>query len=248
MITAIYKELNNANLPHTESCRNQRVGMGFCYIKEGDMNKSYYAIIPANVRYDTELNPNSKLLYGEITALCNEEGCCWATNDYFAELYNVSKISISKWINLLVQKGYLISDIIYKEGTKQILNRYLRIVEYPIKEKFNTPIKEKFKENNTSMNNTSEYKETITNVIAKKEKFVPPIFEEVLAYAISRGREDLAKKFYDYYSVGNWKDREDKKVKNWKQKFITWEDRNPKPENTINDIYEKYPKLKDLED
>ena len=214
----------------------------------GNMNKSYYAIIPANVRYDTELNPNAKLLYGEITALCNEEGYCWATNDYFAELYNVSKISISKWINLLVQKGYLISEIIYKEGTKQILNRCLRIVEYPIKEKFNTPIKEKLKENNTSMNNTSEYKETITNVIVKKEKFIPPNFEEVLDYAISRGREDLARKFYDYYTVGNWKDREDKKVKNWKQKFITWEDRNPKPETTEDDIYKKYPKLRDLED
>jgi hypothetical protein len=119
------------------------------------MQKSYYAIIPANVRYDSELAPNAKLLYGEITALCNERGYCWASNSYFSELYKVSKVSISKWINQLVDKGYLTSDLQYKEGTKEILNRYLRIVNDPIKEKLNTPIKEKFKDNNTSFNTTS---------------------------------------------------------------------------------------------
>lgn len=48
-------------------------------------HRSYYAIIPANIRYDTRLKANSKLLYGEITALCNEKGFCWASNDYFSQ-------------------------------------------------------------------------------------------------------------------------------------------------------------------
>jgi uncharacterized phage protein (TIGR02220 family) len=119
------------------------------------MQKNYYAIIPANVRYDKELTPNAKLLYGEITALCNEKGYCWANNTYFSALYGVSKVSISKWINQLVTKGYVQTEIQYKEGTKEILNRYLRIVNDPIKEKFNTPIKEKLKDNTTSFNTTS---------------------------------------------------------------------------------------------
>ena len=128
------------------------------------MQKNYYAIIPANVRYDKELSPNAKLLYGEITALCNEKGYCWASNGYFSELYGVSKVSVSKWVNQLVEKGYLYSDIIYKDGTKEILNRYLRIVNAPIKEKLNTPIKEKFKENNTGINNTFNNSTTTENL------------------------------------------------------------------------------------
>jgi len=71
------------------------------------MEKSYYAIIPASVRYDKRLCPNAKLLYGEITALCNEKGYCWATNAYFSALYNVSNRSIVNWVNELEGAGHI---------------------------------------------------------------------------------------------------------------------------------------------
>ena len=130
--------------------------------------KGYYAIIPANVRYDESLTPNAKLLYGEITALCNEKGYCWATNGYFEELYNVSKVSISKWIGSLKDAGYVSIEMEQDRGTKQILNRYIRLLNGGIKEKLNTPqrkvkdpIKEKFKDNNT-VNTTSNI--TVNNI------------------------------------------------------------------------------------
>ena len=126
---------------------------------------NYYAIIPATVRYDKEITPNAKLLYGEITALCNKEGKCWASNGYFSNLYGVSKVSISKWVNQLVKNGYLTSQVEYQEGSKQILNRYLRIVNDPIKEKLKGGIKEKFKDNTTSINNTNNiYSETFESL------------------------------------------------------------------------------------
>ena len=62
----------------------------------------------------------------------------------------------------------------------------------------------------------------------KRKVFEPPTFEEVLTYAKSRGREELAETFYDYFTAGDWIDSEGKPVKAWKQKFITWETKNPK--------------------
>lgn len=132
-------------------------------MNSNELNKSYYAIIPSNVRYDKRIRDKAKLLYGEITALCNEHGFCWATNDYFANLYGISRTTVSQLIGELIKYGYIYSEIIYKEGTKEILNRYLKIFKDPIKENFNTPIKENFKENITYNNITFNNKENNVN-------------------------------------------------------------------------------------
>jgi predicted phage replisome organizer len=60
----------------------------------------------------------------------------------------------------------------------------------------------------------------------KRNVFVPPTYDEVLDYAKEKGREDIAKEFFEYFNVGNWIDSNGNKVKNWKQKFITWCSRN----------------------
>lgn len=203
--------------------------------------KSYYAVIPANVRYDESLPPNAKLLYGEITALCNAEGYCWATNKYFADLYEVSPITISRWINVLVKRGYISSEIVYKEGTKEIVNRYIQICCEPINKNVNTPINENVKDNNTSSNTTSN---NTNEYIGKPQKqprktFVPPTLEEVQAYCKERKNNVDAQKFYDYYTAADWYDAKGDKVKSWKQKVITWEgkDKKPKQEQGSGNIF-----------
>ena len=66
--------------------------------------------------------------------------------------------------------------------------------------------------------------------VYKKKEFIPPTFEDVLSYAKERNREDLAKKFYDYFTAGDWVDSNGKKVERWKAKFITWENNTEKPQ------------------
>ncbi len=80
---------------------------------------AYFAQIPANVRYDKSLKPNAKLLYGEITALTNREGFCWATNEYFAALYEVENETISRWISQLRNAGYIDVELLPAEGNKR---------------------------------------------------------------------------------------------------------------------------------
>ncbi|WP_051718382.1 helix-turn-helix domain-containing protein [Hymenobacter sp. IS2118] len=66
-----------------------------------------HALIPASVRYDLALPPAARLLYGEITALCAQRGYCWATNNYFARLYQVRRATVSAWISQLIERGHL---------------------------------------------------------------------------------------------------------------------------------------------
>lgn len=121
---------------------------------------SYYAIIPAGVRYDKQLPQGAKLLYSEITALSNKNGCCWAGDQYFMGLYKVSQATIQRWLTSLEKNGYIDRTVKYKDGSKKIEKRYIRINAYPILKNENTytqkceyPILKNEQENNTSINN-----------------------------------------------------------------------------------------------
>lgn len=71
------------------------------------IHPNYYAVIPASVRYDKELPAAARLLYGELAALSNQEGFCWASNKYFANLYGATTRSVQNWLNDLETRGYI---------------------------------------------------------------------------------------------------------------------------------------------
>ena len=133
---------------------------------------SYYSIIPATVRYDHNLKANEKLMYGEITALASKNGYCWAENRYFAELYDVHKITISKWLKNLEDNGYIRTELKYVYGTKQVSKRLIYINDTPISQiakgyKSNDydPVNQNAKEelSTTSNNNTRDIKAMSSN-------------------------------------------------------------------------------------
>lgn len=172
-----------------------------------EQQRSYYAIIPANVRYDKDLVPNAKLLYGEIAALCNEKGYCWATNQYFAELYGVSVLSIKRWVNSLVTKGYVYRTLTYKPNSKEIDKRILSIYggikidttsvqkccDPSIKNNTSSSIKNDT-DNNTSINNTFNN----TNIYKGEKKRKSETVNSVIAeYTESKDLQDALHGFVE---------------------------------------------------
>lgn len=178
---------------------------------------NYYAVIPADVRY-SDLTANAKLLYGEISALCNRDGYCWANNSYFSKLYGVSTGTVSRWISQLENAGFIRSEVI-RNDKKEVVARHIFIntlcakLDIPYTQKCDEPMRKIVKDNNTSSNNTS---------INKVRRFQKPTVEQVKEYAIERGCHNFdAEYFVDYWESRGWK-RGGDSIKDWKALFRNW--------------------------
>ena len=140
---------------------------------------NYYAIIPAGVRYNKELKFAERLLYGEITALSNIKGYCFATNKYFASLYDVSSSTISRWISHWADLGYIEVELI-RNDNKEIVERRLYVLDtpytqnnqYPYMQNNTYPIRKKSKENIININMIDRF----FNYIINKEAEIPEEF------------------------------------------------------------------------
>lgn len=136
----------------------------------------YYAIIPADVRYDDRIPANAKLLYGEISALIGAEGYCFASNQYFAKVYGCTPVTVSRLIASLEENGYIRREM-ERDASGQLSRRkiYLSVSMpeiHPLNNFDNTPLQncgEGINKNDkdTITSNTSILKEN------KKEKAVP---------------------------------------------------------------------------
>ena len=147
-------------------------------------NKSnYYAIIPAVVRYDDELTDKAKLLYGEITCISNKEGYCFATNNYFANLYHCTSRAIQIAISKLQERGYIkvviensyqrkifLSDSLGYE--KNFVGRY--------EKNFIGGYEKNFANNNINSNNINLKIDDLFNFIINNSKEIPVNFYKIL--------------------------------------------------------------------
>ena len=213
--------------------------------------RSYYAVIPANVRYDKSLPPGAKLLYGEISALCNQNGFCWAENSYFADLYDKSDRTIQTWINALVNNRYIYRNFLSTDDGRATSKRCLSVVEMSLdfvgvrknlhggyEENFVGDMKKSspiILQDNNTMNNS-------TNCKGRGVRFVKPTLEEIIAYCTERKNSVDPQAFYNFYESKGWVVGKSP-MKNWKAAVQTWERREkpnkPQASKSTNNKYDR---------
>lgn len=183
---------------------------------------SYYSIIPATVRYNNRLKPSEKLLYGEITSLTNKMGYCFASNKYFANLYEVTNHTVSQWISHLEKLDYVQIELI-KNDKKEITERriyindtpYVQKNTYPYIFKSTYPMYQKVQDNNIKynkddlfnfvMNNSSEIQKEFYLCLSKLEFIYP---KEIVQNMQQENIEKLKDIIYTLYSIYNSKFQE----------------------------------------
>ena len=173
--------------------------------------RGYYAVIPAQVRYDKSLPDKAKLLYGEISALVNAEGFCFASNDYFARLYGCTIGTIARQMGQLEKAGYILREL-EKDQTGQVVRRKIMLAvstsdAHPHINFDNTPYHfcreggiKNDKDNISIINNKKENKKEKTGskkTTPSEEDFQPmPLFEDWIRLNFSDSESQLKNELY----------------------------------------------------
>lgn len=170
--------------------------------------------IPKVVWLDNRLTALDKVILTEIDSLDQGERGCYASNQHIAEFCQCSVTKVSTSISKLIDLGYLYVQ--NYDGRLRELKSRLSIFERQTFKNSNAD-SQKLKESNTSnkpSNNTTRN---------NNRSFAPPSLEDIEDYCRERRNNVDPKKFYDYFTASNWVDGKGNKVRNWKQKVITWE-------------------------
>lgn len=89
-----------------------------------DKEPSYYATVPANVRYDRRLPMGARLLFGEITSFMDADRRCWGSDEYLSDLYEVDLSTVQRWLKSLEETGYIERDTAKVDS---VTKRYIKV-------------------------------------------------------------------------------------------------------------------------
>lgn len=214
------------------------------------IRRENYITIQGWMTTELGLKGNELLIYAIIYGFSQNNGNEFnGSLQYLADWTCTTKKSAFNNVNSLLEKGLIEKTEVFK-GSAKYCTYKVTCQDPTVENVSNCRSKnyhgtvENFTTNNTNNNSNNNRK--------KKKEFTPPTLEEVEAYCKERKNNVDAKRFIDYYSVDDWKDKNGKPVRNWKQKMISvWEkddsknnyQSNPIPQQPTNP-YKSYAEIK----
>lgn len=203
-----------------------------------------------------DISVYAKCVYTLLRTYSGEKNACYPSMRVICDDLKISKSTLIRAIKELEDVNMIVvKRSNKKDSNERSVNTYIPLsimVEINVKEfDFNsekdglggtpqtprgTPqtlgvVSEEYCKNNNMKNNKEERKNN------KKSSFVKPSLSDVVAFLKERGFNDLyAKKIYEHYELGDWKDAGGRQVINWKQKINT---------NWINDSVKEIYRIKE---
>jgi hypothetical protein len=134
-----------------------------------------YAICFNKWIFDKEIKSELGLLL-LISSLCAEKGYCWANNQYFADLFQIDEVSVSRKIKKLEELKHI--EINYEKRGAEIVKREIRLTKMLTDDiqKNQSTINKNVKDNNTTANNIINNNKNIKKETVLSEKEI--LFEE----------------------------------------------------------------------
>ena len=186
------------------------------------VNRSFRGVwIPRDIWLNKDLSITEKCFLAEIDSLGGSEEGCFASNQYFAEFFNLSKERARKIIGELNKKGYLEITLTYKEDTKEVDQRIIKLIGYGHKQPYG--------QNQPGGTVKNDHYITKSDNIIKKEK---PVRHKYGTYKhvllTDKDMEKLVstygKEVIDEYidRMDNWIELHGKTYKNYYLALINW--------------------------
>lgn len=178
-----------------------------------------------------EYGLNEAIMIGELSAEynyykqkneINEDGSFYSTVENIEKNTSLSKYQQAKALNTLIEKELISVDYKGIPPKRYIIQHFEKIIDLyksknlTFKSQKTSPLKVKKVDGNNNNKNNNKNNNNI-------KKFIPPTLEEIKAYIDEKKLSIIAEDFYNYFDTGNWIDSKGNKVKNWKQKLLTWD-------------------------
>lgn len=190
---------------------------------EDEMKRKFEGIwIPRDIWLSNELTLQEKIFLVEINSLDNDGGC-YANNQYFSDFFRISKRRVREVISSLVEKKHLTLEIIFKTGTQEVDKRILKVCSplygiseeekfpTPTEEEFPTPREESCHYNNTLFNNTLFNNNYIVEIIDYLNKVCGTNYKSTT----KKTKQLIEARLQEGFTVEDFKTVIDKKYATW---------------------------------